>query len=70
MSNWIRAADAAAEVGLTTGRIYQMVSAGTLPAQRVGRSIRIPRDAWEKWRRENVREVVPTSDATPAGAGR
>jgi excisionase family DNA binding protein len=45
----LRPSDVASLLGLTTGRIYQLIRAGDLPAVRRGRSIGIPRAAWEKW---------------------
>jgi len=48
--HFLRPADIAPELGVTTGRVYQLIAAGVIPATRVGGSIRIPRDAWEKWR--------------------
>lgn len=45
----LSAADVAALLGVTTGRIYQLVRAGELPAVRRGRSICIPRAAWDRW---------------------
>ena len=46
---FLRPAELAAELGLTAGRVYQLIAAGELPATRVGGAIRIPRDAWEEW---------------------
>ena len=45
----LRPADIGPQLGVTTGRVYQLIAAGVLPAVRVGRSLRIPRAAWEKW---------------------
>ena len=45
----LRPADVAALMGVTTGRVYQMIEAGVIPAIRNGRSITIPRRAWEIW---------------------
>ena len=42
-------ADLAAMLGLTSNRVYQMISAGLIPTVRIGRAIRIPRQAWEDW---------------------
>ena len=36
-------------LGVTTGRVYQLISAGAIPAVRIGGAIRIPRTAWEDW---------------------
>ena len=42
-------ADLVPLLGLSRSRVYQLIAAGVLPAVRVGRSLRIPRAAWEKW---------------------
>lgn len=36
-------------LGVTTGRIYQLIAEGTIPAVRVGGALRIPRSAWDSW---------------------
>ena len=46
----LSAADAAALLGMTTGRVYQLIAAGVIPATRRGRAVIIPRRAWDRWR--------------------
>jgi excisionase family DNA binding protein len=36
-------------LGVTTGRIYQMIADGLVPAKRFGRALRVPRPAFEEW---------------------
>jgi excisionase family DNA binding protein len=45
----LRPSEIAGSLGLTTGRVYQLIAAGALPAVRIGRAIWIPRMAWEGW---------------------
>jgi excisionase family DNA binding protein len=45
----LRPADIAAELGFSRSRVYQLIASGMLPGTRRGRSIWIPRAAWEKW---------------------
>ena len=45
----LRPADVAPLLGVTTGRVYQLIAAGQLPAVRIGGAIRIPRAAWDEW---------------------
>ncbi|MBU1701038.1 MAG: helix-turn-helix domain-containing protein [Candidatus Eisenbacteria bacterium] len=45
----LRPADIAPLLGVTTGRVYQLIDAGVIPATKMGGSIRIPREAWELW---------------------
>jgi len=46
---FLRPADLAPMLGVSVGRIYQMIAERELPAVRVGGAIRIPRDAWDRW---------------------
>ena len=48
----LKASDVAPLLGVTTGRVYQLISEGVLPGTRVGRAVCIPRTAWERWLRE------------------
>ncbi len=64
----LKAADVAPQLGVTTGRVYQMIAEGTIPATRVGRSIRIPRQAWEAWVGEqNAHAQASVQAATDEG---
>jgi excisionase family DNA binding protein len=54
----LRPADIAARLGVSPGRIYQLIAAGLIPAVRVGRALRIPRAAWEGWLRERSEEAL------------
>jgi excisionase family DNA binding protein len=59
----LKASDIAPLLGLTTGRIYQLIKAGVLPATRVGHSIRIPRSAWDSWLKEQSRKATTQAQA-------
>ncbi|MBU1701017.1 MAG: excisionase family DNA-binding protein [Candidatus Eisenbacteria bacterium] len=45
----LRPADIAPLLGVTTGRVYQLIADGVIPSVRIGRTLRIPREAWERW---------------------
>jgi excisionase family DNA binding protein len=45
----LRPGDISAALGVTTGRVYQLIAEGVIPHVRVGNSIRIPRGVWEEW---------------------
>lgn len=45
----LRPADIASLLGITRGRVYQLIAAKELPAIRIGGALRIPRAAWEQW---------------------
>ncbi len=45
----LKPSDIAPLLGVTTARVYQMVDAGTLPFVRLGRGIRVPKQAWDRW---------------------
>ena len=43
--------------------MFAMVAAGELPCVRIGRAVRIPREALERWVREQTIELVERNDA-------
>ncbi|NIN68382.1 MAG: excisionase family DNA-binding protein [Anaerolineae bacterium] len=55
----LRASDAAAILGLTTGRAYQLIAEGVIPAERYGHAIRIPRAGWDRFLSEWCQPVTP-----------
>jgi excisionase family DNA binding protein len=65
---FLRAADVAPQLGVTTGRVYQLIAAGLLPAVRMGRSIRIPGAAWDAWVAARVEEAAESVALTADGA--
>ena len=57
----LRPADLAPLLDVSRSRIYQLISTGVLPAIRVGGSLRIPREAFERWladRRDEALQAV------------
>jgi len=61
MSEFLRPAEVAPLLGITTGRLYQLIAAGEVPAVKVGGAIRIPRQAWDQWlakQRDRALEAV------------
>lgn len=54
----LRPAEVGALLGLSTGRVYQLIAEGAIPATRIGRALRIPRRAWEGWLEEQRRRAV------------
>ena len=70
-SAFLRPAEIASVLGLTTGRVYQLAREGEIPFTRVGRSIRVPREAWEEWLRKRVGRWVqryPQAEARVGGS--
>ena len=49
ISEFLRPREIAPLLGVTTGRLYQMIAAGEIPYVRIGRRIHIPRKSWEEW---------------------
>lgn len=45
----LKPADVAARLGVSPGRIYQLIADGTLPCIRRGRSVGVPRQAYDRW---------------------
>jgi len=41
--------EVAVALGLSEGRTYALIAAGSIPALREGRRIRVPRAAFERW---------------------
>jgi excisionase family DNA binding protein len=70
----MRVSEVAPLLGVTSGRVYQLVKMGEIPAIRVGRAIRIPKAALEAWlqrcaidARRNARQLAAKrSDSGPA----
>lgn len=62
----LRPADVAPLLGVTTGRVYQLIAGRVLPAVRIGGAIRIPRSAWEQWlaeQRERAMDAVRSAES-------
>ena len=53
----LKAADVGKLLGLGRSKVFAMVAAGQLPAIRIGRSVRVPREALERWVREQTIEA-------------
>jgi excisionase family DNA binding protein len=47
--DFLKVRDVAPSLGVSVGRVYQLIASGEIPAARVGGAIRIPRQAWENW---------------------
>src|SRR5258708_7309100 len=45
----LRVWELATMLGVTSGRVYQLIAEGEVPATRVGRALRIPKPALEAW---------------------
>jgi len=55
---FLRPVDIASALGVSVSRIYQLLSAGAIPATRVGGAIRIPRAAWDEWLKKTSEEAL------------
>ena len=53
--NYLKVAELCEELRITPRTAYLLLSKGEMPHVRVGRSIRIYRDALDEWRREQER---------------
>jgi excisionase family DNA binding protein len=68
----LRPSDLSRALGVSRGRIYQLIAARRLPAVRIGRSLRIPRGAWERWlgdQRDRALAAVRAPDDSPGRRG-
>ena len=59
----LKAPEAGKLLGLGRSKVFAMVAAGELPVIRIGRSVRIPRQALERWIRDQTIEVGQRSEA-------
>lgn len=76
----LRPVEVASLLGVTKGRVYQLIAAKELPAIRVGGALRIPRAAWQAWLRQCSTEALgalgggggggPQTCGTPSGPNR
>lgn len=66
---FFRPSEVAPSLGITTGRFYQMIRAGQVPATKVGGSIRIPVSAWNSWLAQQGRAAL-ASLRIPARRGK
>lgn len=48
-----------AQVQRSAAWCYALIAAGRLRAVRLNGSLRVPREAWESWLRENVEPAAP-----------
>lgn len=60
---FMTAAEVAHELGVTTGRVYQLIHAGIIPAIRLGKAVRIPRAAWDAWTRQQLEIATSRIDS-------
>ena len=58
----LKATEAGELLGLGRSKVFAMVAAGELPVIRIGRSVRIPREALERWIRDQTIEVGQRSE--------
>ncbi len=55
----LRPTEAAEVLGLGRSKVYELLAAGTLPAIRVGGSVRVPAKALRRWVSERAAEAKP-----------
>ena len=65
MKDLLNVSDIANILELSTHSVYSLIRTNEIPAVRVGRSIRVPKSAWEAWLDSRSKEAlsnVKTSD--------
>jgi excisionase family DNA binding protein len=66
----LKAGDVAKLLGLGRSKVFAMLAVGELPVIRIGRSVRVPRAALERWVAEHTQDANSRSeDAGPPFAG-
>jgi excisionase family DNA binding protein len=62
----LKAGDVGKLLGLGRSKVFAMLAAGELPVIRIGRSVRVPRAALERWVAEHTQDARSgTEDAGP-----
>jgi excisionase family DNA binding protein len=59
--------DLEAELQLGRTRTYELVRSGELPVVRIGRVVRVPRDALRRWIQERAARAAPSPERPPLG---
>jgi excisionase family DNA binding protein len=59
---FLRARDIAPLLGVSSQRVAQLLRAGRIPAVREGRSVLVPRPAWEAWIRQRSDDAMRNLD--------
>jgi excisionase family DNA binding protein len=57
---YLKPADIAARLGYTTSWVYKLIAENRIPHIRSGRSVLIPRRAWEDWLDEQNAQAKAT----------
>ena len=66
----LKASDVGRLLGLGRSKVFAMLAAGELPVIRIGRSVRVPRAALERWVAEHTQYASSgTQDAGPLFPG-
>lgn len=60
--------DVANLLGLTKNRVYQLIAQREIPFARVGGTIRIPAEAWERWLSEKNAEAISAVSVATSGS--
>jgi len=61
----LRVTEVALVLGIGRTKVFALLAAGELPAVRLGRSVRIPREALERWVRERIEADNPGRPSGP-----
>jgi excisionase family DNA binding protein len=57
----LKANEVCGVLGLSRAKVYDLMARGTLPVVRIGRAVRVPRAALEKW----ILDHTAVSEHTP-----
>lgn len=50
----LRATEVAAMLGIGRATVYELMASGAIPTVRIGRSVRVPQEALNRWVAENT----------------
>ena len=54
----MRVSELAGALGMTSGRVYQLIAEGVIPAIRLGRAVRVPSEAYDAWMRRCTADAI------------
>ncbi len=61
----LRARDVAEALGVAKSTAYELMATGQLPVVRIGRSVRVPRDALRQWIERQTADDTERKESLP-----
>jgi excisionase family DNA binding protein len=58
MNEYLKPQQVAARLQISSRMVYKLIEAGTIPVIRIGRVVRVPADALDRWLVDHTQESV------------